>query len=514
MNEIADTRPPLQTLLAEHWRRVLALLFLGFSAGLPILLIFSSLSLWLREAGVSRSTVTFFSWAALGYSFKFVWAPLVDRLPLPLLSGWFGRRRAWLLVSQIAVIAALLGMASQDPTTAGLSTLAIAAVALGFSSATQDIVIDAYRIEIGDDDVQALLSATYIAGYRIGMLVAGAGALYLAAYFGSTMENYDYGAWAATYRIMAACMGIGILTTFLISEPVLPASVQSAAYDTADYARFVALFLAIATAFVASFIALGNPVEELKALWHSGARATDALKSFVLGSLRMGISIAVALGAGRLVVRLGVVPYPMLSETYIAPVSNFFERYGRLAAWLLVLIGTYRIADIVLGAISNVFYADMGYDKETIASVTKVFGLLMTLAGGLVGGIACLRWGVLRMLFVGGFLTAATNIAFMWLASGEPSIAKLALVIGADNLSAGLASAAFVAWLSALTNIQFTATQYAIFSSLMTLFPKLLSGYSGGMVDAVGYGNFFLGTALLGVPVLILIAWLGRKRLS
>ncbi|MEM9604427.1 MAG: MFS transporter [Pseudomonadota bacterium] len=513
MSAQAETPPALGPLLAAHWRRVLALLFLGFSAGLPILLIFSSLSLWLREAGVSRSAVTFFSWAALGYSFKFVWAPLVDKLPIPLLSAWLGRRRAWLLLAQLAVIAALFGMASQDPASAGLATLAVAAVALGFSSATQDIVIDAYRIEVGDSDVQALLSATYVAGYRIGMLVAGAGALYLAAGFGSTMDHYNYEAWANTYRIMALCMGIGIVTTFCLGEPELPDTGSTYDYGVSDYVRFVALFVALVTAFIVTFIVLGNPLDSLKAAWHSGDKATDAVKSFALGTARMALCLLCALGAGRLLVRLGAVPYSMLYDTYIAPTEDFIRRYGRLALWVLVLIGTYRIADIVMGAVSNVFYADMGYDKQTIASVTKVFGLLMTIAGGLIGGVACLRWGVLRLLFAGALLTAATNIAFMWLASGEPSIVKLAIVIGADNFSAGLASAAFIAWLSALTSIQFTATQYAVYSSLMTLFPKLLGGYAGGAVDTVGYSGFFLGTALLGVPVLLLILWLGRKKL-
>ena len=504
----ADT--PLLPLLTLHWRRVLALLFLGFSAGLPILLIFSTLSLWLREAGVERSAVTFFSWAALGYSFKFVWAPLVDTLPLPLLSRWLGRRRAWLLVSQVAIILAILGMAAQDPVTGGLAVLAMAAVALGFSSATQDIVIDAYRIEIGDTDVQALLSATYIAGYRIGMLVAGAGALYLAAGLGTTSDTYVYNAWATTYQAMAGCMLIGIATTFMIAEPT-HRDQHSDGYSSRDYARFLLLFLCIAAAFVASFFVLSGPIDALKAAWHSGERAGDAVKSFVLGTGRLLIALAVALGAARTLVRLGAVSHEMLHTTYIAPVLDFFARYGRLALWLLVLIGTYRISDIVMGAVSNVFYADMGYDKETIASVAKVFGLLMTLLGGLLGGLAALRWGVIRMLFLGALLTAATNVLFMWLADGDPSVTKLAIVIGADNLSAGLASAAFVAWLSALTNIQFTATQYAIFSSLMTLFPKLLGGYSGGMVDAVGYSNFFLGSALLGLPVLMLILWLAKR---
>ncbi len=503
-----DTR--LMPLLAQHWQRVLALLFLGFSAGLPILLIFSTLSLWLREAGVSRSAVTFFSWAALGYSFKFVWAPLVDKLPLPILSRWLGRRRAWLLLSQGAIILAILGMAAQDPASGGLAALAVAAVALGFSSATQDIVIDAYRIEIGDSDVQALLSATYIAGYRIGMLVAGAGALYLAAALGTTSDVYVHSAWVTTYQAMALCMLIGVATTFFITEPSRP-GLNDDGYAATDYARFVLLFVCIVAAFIACFWVLSTPLDSLKSAWHTGDKASDGIKSFLLGTGRMLLSLAVALSAGRLLVRFGAVPNEMLHTTYIAPTTDFFARYGKLALWIVLLIGTYRIADIVMGVIANVFYLDMGYTKENIASVSKVFGLLMTILGGFLGGIASLRFGVMRMLFVGALLSAVTNLAFMWLANGEPNITKLAIVIGFDNLSAGLASAAFIAWLSALTNVRFTATQYAVFSSVMTLFPKLLGGYSGSAVDAFGYSHFFLGSALLGMPVLVLIYWLAKR---
>ena len=200
--------------------RVLAMLFLGFSAGLPLLLIFSTLSIWLSEAGVERSAVTYFSWAALGYSFKFVWAPLVDKLPLPLLEHWLGKRRSWLLLSQLMVISAMLWMAMSDPASGeGLRCMAFAAVLLGFSSATQDIVIDAYRIEAVEEKLQALMSASYVAGYRIGMIAAGAGALYLAAGLGTTKEAYVYSSWQLTYIAMASTMLVGVATTLMIEEP-------------------------------------------------------------------------------------------------------------------------------------------------------------------------------------------------------------------------------------------------------------------------------------------------------
>ena len=230
------------------------MLFLGFSAGIPILLIFSSLSLWLREAGVERSAVTFFSWAALGYSFKFVWAPLVDKLPIPYFTALLGRRRSWMLLSQSSIIAAIYWMAQTDPTVSGnLTIMAIAAVLLGFSSATQDVVIDAYRIESADTDLQAMMSATYIAGYRIGMLVAGAGALFLASYFGSAKESYNYDAWQMSYTLMAAVMLVGIITTLLIPEPKLAKDIVKNNYTSQDYLRFLLLFIVVVAGFIATF---------------------------------------------------------------------------------------------------------------------------------------------------------------------------------------------------------------------------------------------------------------------
>ncbi|MFW5450557.1 MAG: MFS transporter, partial [Methylophagaceae bacterium] len=211
-----------QTIRAFKHPRVVTMLFFGISAGLPLLLIFSSLSLWLREAGIERSAVTYFSWAALGYSFKFVWAPLVDKLPLPVLTRWLGRRRSWILLSQLMIVLAIVLMAMIDPATNALTMMAVAAVLLGFSSATQDIVIDAYRIESADSELQALMSSTYIAGYRIGMMLAGAGGLFLASYFGSTIDSYSYSAWQTTYFAMASLMLIGIITTLIVSEPENP----------------------------------------------------------------------------------------------------------------------------------------------------------------------------------------------------------------------------------------------------------------------------------------------------
>ncbi len=493
-------------------RRVVAMLFLGFSAGIPLLLIFSSLGLWLREAGTERAAVTYFSWAALGYSFKFVWAPLVDQLPVPGLTRWLGRRRAWILVAQGAIILSILVMASIDPAAdkASLGWMALAAVLLGFSSATQDIVIDAYRIESAEADLQAMMSATYIAGYRIGMLVAGAGSLFLADWFGTTSQEYVYQAWQSTYWVMALVMMVGVVTTLVIREPQ-QSQVHVSVIGNRDYGRFLLLFALSIAAFVSVFFVSGGVVAEVKtALGQSGSIAL--LTAFLIESLRLAVALMVAWMAAMTLVRGGLVDYALVEQTYLMPVRDFFNRYGWSLAWiLLALIGVYRISDIVLGVISNVFYQDLGFSKPEIATVVKTFGVLMTIVGGFFGGLLAIRFGVIRILFLGAVLSAATNLLFMLLANVGNDMVWLYIVISADNLSAGIASAAFVAFLSSLTNISFTAMQFAIFTSLMTLLPKLLGGYSGSMVDAMGYSGFFMLTAILGIPVLLLIVITARR---
>ena len=490
--------------------RVAALLFLGFSSGLPLLLIFATLSLWLREAGVERAAVTYFSWAALGYSFKFVWAPLIDRLPLPVLGRRLGQRRSWLLVAQLAVIASIAAMAFSDPSTSvGLSTMAFAAVAVGFSGATQDIVVDAYRIEVADESLQTLLASAYVAGYRGGMLVAGAGALYLAAGFGTDVGNYAYDSWKWTYLCMAGTMLVGVGTTLAVREPVRR-DLSGQLHGTSDYARFFMLFAILVATFVAVFVALADAAATLHA-WSSGRLgAFRAVAAFLVEAGRLAVALVAALAVARACVRVGVARADTLRDTYVAPVADFVRRYGRAIVPILLLVGFYRVSDIVLGVIANVFYADMGYSKEEIATVTKVFGIWMTILGGFLGAALALKYGVMRVLMLGAVLTVATNLLFIALAEAPGDMLLFYAVIGADNLTAGLASAAFVAYLSSLTNISFTAVQYAMLSSLMTLFPKLLGGYSGGVVDAFGYSTFFLGAASIGVPVFFLIVWAAR----
>ena len=498
-----------QSIRAMAHPRVVTMLLLGISAGVPLLLIFSSLSLWLREAGVDRSAVTYFSWAALGYSFKFVWAPLVNSLQIPFFTKLLGRRRSWLLLSQLMIMLAISLMAWVDPATDQLTAMALAAVLLGFSAATQDIVIDAYRIESADEEYQALMSSGYIAGYRIGMLIAGAGALYLASFLGSTSDQYNYQAWQFTYLCMALTMLVGVFTTLCISEPNIEKR-GGRVNPINNSLRFFALFTFAVVGFIGCYFVSSQLAHELKE--HLNQLFSNVyLAATMVELLRLILATAVAVLIAKLLIFVGMVNQDQVNQAYITPVKDFFDRYGLyLALTILALIGLYRVSDIVLGIIANVFYQDLGFSKNTIASVVKSFGLGMSILGGFVGGILALRYGVMRILFAGAVLSALTNILFIVLAKTGQDIGLLYWVIAADNLSAGLASAAFVAFLSSLTNISFTAMQYAIFSSMMTLFLKILGGYSGAIVEGIGYESFFLVTALMGLPVLFLILWVNR----
>ena len=406
----------------------LRMLFLGFSAGLPLLLILGTLSFWLREAGIDRSTIGYLTWVGLIYAFKWMWAPLVDRLSIPVLSRLFGRRRSWLLFAQLLIILGLIGMASIDPKVQ-LTPIVWCALLVAFGSATQDIALDAFRIESADSDHQAALAATYQTGYRLALIWSGAGVLWLAARAEAGVAGYDPAAWQFAYLCMALSIGVGVVTTLFSKEPVR-------------------------------------------------------------------IELAKARNAKA-----------WLHQTLIEPFADFIKRYGWHAILILSLIAIYRISDVVMGIMANPFYVDMGYTKDEVAAVSKVFGVVMTLVGAFVGGVLTLRFGVMRISFLGAILSAVSNLLFAWLATQGHDLHGLIWVISADNLSSGIATAAFIAFLSALTNIQYSATQYALFSSMMLLLPKWLAGFSGVFVNHFGYSSFFISTAIIGAPVLILI-WL------
>lgn len=428
--------PWSQTLKVYLEPAALRMLALGFSSGLPLLLVLGTLSFWLREAGIDRTTIGYLSWVGLAYGFKWAWAPLVDRLPIPLLTRRLGRRRSWLLLAQLAVMLGLAGMAGSDPRL-GLERVVWCALLTAFASATQDIALDAFRIESASMERQAALAATYQTGYRLAMIWAGAGVLWLAARSqGPGAVGYQHGAWHAAYLVMAGSMAVGLVTVLLSPEP-LPRR-------------------------------LPPPKSALE--WLRGA--------------------------------------------LVEPFADFLRRYRWQAALILALIAVYRISDVVMGIMANPFYVDMGYTKDEVAAVSKVFGVIMTLAGAFVGGALSVRLGVLRVLMLGAVLSAISNLLFAWLATRGHDLTALIAVISADNLSSGIASAAFIAYLSSLTNVNYSATQYALFSSLMLLLPKFTAGFSGRYVDAYGYVQFFSTTAALGVPVLLLVWLASRVRMA
>ncbi len=420
---------------------VISLVFLGFSAGLPFLLVFSTLSAWLRDEGVSLSVIGFFSWVGITYSIKVFWAPVVDSLKIPLLSRLLGKRRSWMLLAQFGIMGGLIGMSVSD-TQSQLQQIAIFAVLVAFFSATQDIVVDAYRIEAADSRLQGAMAASYVLGYRIALLVAGAGAFYIA----------EASTWIWSYRVMSLAMLVGVVTTLLIKEP--DAKVIEVADGVGGRLRCDSQF---------------------------------GTKFNYIGRVTVWFSVSV-----------------------VGPFVDFFERNGRVGLLILGLIALYKMSDITMGVMANPFYLDLGFSKTQIADVTKVFGFFMTILGASLGGVLVLRYGLMKPLLLGAVLVSVTNLLFACLAVSEPNLLFLAAVVSADNLSGGVATSIFIAYLSSLTSTAYTATQYALFSSLMTFPAKLMGGGSGLIVELYGYSYFFVYASLLGIPAILLVMILMR----
>lgn len=711
----AQQKKSWSSALAAFANKKAGIMFLlGFSAGIPIFLIFATLSFWLVEAGITRSTVTMFSWAALGYSFKWIWAPLVDKLPLPILTRLMGQRRSWLLLAQIFVIIAISLMAMTNPSPdasyfesiPNVTLMAMAAVFLGFSSATQDIVIDAYRIELSDDaDLQTVLASTYNAGYRIATIITQMGALLFAASLGTAVGNYIYEAWQTTYLVMAGLMLVGVATTLCIKEPQVQ---RSDDFSKMDYFHLIFTFVISTVLFVFFFYHIGE--------WISSTFETkDSLLKFLLvvGQFLSSLVLVIAIVYG--LIKTGFIRQQVVVKTWVQPLLEFFKRYGvKIALAILLLIGFYRISDIVAGTIANLFYIDLNFDKDEIAWFNKFFAVGFVILGGFIGGLLAQRFNIMKMMLLGAIVASTTNLIFVGLVksgaemqtvnvqvAGQqyqvqpdevgkwslklkqeqlaqlqgktdivvksqpkgqdelttqsymqlykpsndtqlviepiagndvlyknqlardvivkgsiinlPEQAKVAsvqvqlnattvdakvddkkktwsavvkgesfnaqqnlqvvatydlnqqkqtltqqhgyslqaqleqpnqrihidplsavnldeskevelkgkvvvpyskvwLVAGIifDNLASGLAGAVFIAFLSSLTSVSFTAMQYALFTSLMLLLPKTIGGYSGAIVDNLGYSGFFSLTFLMGVPIFLLVVWVAR----
>ena len=481
-------------------RRTIVMLALGFSSGLPFLLIFDTLSAWLRDAGLSLEVIAIFSLATLAYSAKFLWAPLVDRTSIPGLTKWLGHRRSWMLVCQALIVLGLWLVSGTDPKTA-LGAMALFAVFVGFAGATQDIVVDAWRIEAATVEKQGAMAAAYQWGYRIAYVVAGAVPLVLAEQFN----------WHISYAVMAAMMAIGVLGVLgaprEAAHQVRPVHVEGLpsrpALEAPEWVVRLALFIlgavilgsglaADASLLSAGLAGLGQGAagEALKAAW--SAKPWGVF--YQLGGFLAGLAIIVvaALPAPGLRTRPGA----YLSAALGDPLRDFFTRYGGIAGLILALICLYRLTDFVLN-IMNPFYLDIGFTKVEIAEVRKVFGTVATMAGIFAGGFAVARWGLMRSLVVGAFLAPVSHLAFAWLAVVGPDLNALLIAIGIENAASAFAGTVLIAYMSSLTRVGFTATQYALFSSLYSLPGKLLASQSGRIVEASAHsadsGGLFAG---------------------
>ena len=394
----------------------LTMLCLGFGSGLPFLLVGATLSTWLRDTGVALSAIGLVSYASFFYVLKFLWAPLIDRYPLPFL----GRRKGWLAVSQLLLIIALTGMALLGPGPS-LPIFVMLAGLVAFAGATQDIVVDAYRIEIAPVESQAALAATYILGYRFGLIISGAIALYLAELSG----------WTNAYLIMAASILIPLFAGLLSKEP--------------------------------------------------------AAQALTIREIRIG-------------------------DAFIKPFQEFFSRNGlSLALALLLFVGLFKLPDQMIGVLAGPFYLDSGYTKADIATVSKLYGVWIGIAGAFLGGLCIAAFSLRPMLVVATIAVSVSNIAFLLMAQYPAETWAFFAAISADNLSQGFAGVVLVAFMSSLTNRNFTATQYALLASLANLPGKFIGGLSGYMVEATSYSAFFILSTFSVVPTLLLLAWIWHR---
>ena len=490
MNKATESAPDRRTVGAALKvyleRPALVMVALGFAAALPYFLVFDTLSAWLRASGLSLETIGFFSLVTLISSFKFLWAPFIDRTQVPVLTNWLGHRRSWMLVSQGLIVLGLLLVAGSDPAR-NLGAIAIFAVLVGFSSSTQDIAIDAWRIEAAEVSKQGAMAAAYQWGYRVAMIIAGAVPLLLAEARG----------WNFSYAVMAALMTIGIVAVLVAPRearhtirPIETAGIHPApARETLEWISRIVI-LAVGALVLGSGLA-ANAGVLARVLGAVGATdARDAVLNVWASPARVWIHLAAVL-VGFGVIVLAALPLPgtrtrpgvYLSSALGDPLRDFFARYRSAAALILALICLYRVPDFVLN-IMNPFYLDLGYTLVEIAEVRKIFGVIMTMFGVFAGGVAVARYGLMRALVIGALAGPLSNLLFIWLAVQSHNLLALFAAIGLDNVAGGFAGTCLMAYMSSLTAVGFTATQYALFSSLYAIPGRLIASQSGRIVEA------------------------------
>ena len=480
-------RGALGALAVFFERRALVMLALGFASGLPNLLIFDTLSLWLREAGLSLKVISIFALATLSYSLKFLWAPLIDRTQVPGLTALLGHRRSWMIVLQVLLMIGLWMISGVDPAK-DLALMAAFAALVAFVSATQDIVIDAWRIEAAEVEKQGAMAAAYQWGYRIAMIVAGAVPLLIAEAYG----------WSTSYAVMAVLMLAGVLGVLGAPRekahqirPIHAEGLPSRpALELPEWVARLAVFAlgalllgtglaADASLLAAALAGVGLPDlgEGVKAAWAMKPQGVYFQLLAVVAGLAV-IVLAVCPIPG-VKTRPGVYLFAALGD----PLRDFLARYRGVAALILALICLYRLSDFVLN-IMNPFYADLGFTKTEIAEARKVFGVVMTVIGVGLGGFLVARLGMMRALVIGAFAGPISNLAFGWLALQGPELWALFVAIGIDNIAGGISGTCLIAYMSSLTSAGFTATQYALFSSLYALPGKLIASQSGRIVES------------------------------
>ena len=397
--------------------KMIAMLILGMFSGLPLVLVFSTLSFWLSDCGVDVKAVAAFSLVRLPYSFKFLWSPYIDRMPLPFLTERLGQRRSWAVLFQICLMISLIALVHTNPAVNPAATAACA-VAVAFFSASQDVVFDAFRIEYLQQRDQGAAAATFVFGYRIGMLVAGAGALFLSDLIG----------WTRVYEVLALSGAIGIATILCAKEPV--------------------------------------------------AASAPKRENF-------------------------------FKDAVVAPIADFVKKNNWLPVVLFLL--TYKLCETSIGTVTPKLYKEQGFTNTEIAAIVKLWGIAATLLGGFLGGGLVAKAGLFKSLMICGVLQGISNLPFAVLAIEGKSFLWLTVAIVSDNMAAGMATTAFVAYMSSLCNKAYTATQYALLSSLMALPRDLLSATSGWLVVKMGWAPFFVFTAFLSLPSLGILWFLNRR---
>lgn len=541
----ADTAPKkktlLQTLAFFLERRSLVMLGLGFASGLPYMLIFDTLSLWLRDAGASLAVIGFFSLATLSFTFKFLWAPLIDRAKVPVLDRLLGHRRAWILVFQTAMILGLFAISTLNPASQ-LAMLGAAAVAVGFATASHDIVIDAWRIEVADKEEQGPMVVAYQWGYRVAMIAAGAGPLLLAERFG----------WNFSYAVMGVVVGVGVLATLWAPReaehtirPIPTGDVnQPRSLEILEWLVRLAILL-LGALILGSGLAGDATLLSKMVGGEALAEAWKAKPNGVwLQLVGVIIGLAVVVVAAWPIPKVRTKPGVYMSTAFGEPLIDFTKRFSGVAGLILAAICVYRVSDFVLN-IMNPFYRDMGFTLTEIAEIRKVFGIIASMIGVFLGGVVVARLGLMKALVIGAFAQPISNLLFALLAMSGHSLPMLFASICIDNLAGGIAGTALIAYMSSLTTAGFTATQYALFSSLYALPGKLIASQSGRIVEssalaaeaggpigalkglftrlppesftaagaklgvsaqamAAGYTTFFIYTALIGVVAIVL----------